>query len=92
MTRTEIKVRAAALATFAGATAGVTILQTLSPNWIANLPLWLQAPAAGVVLGAVAWLTGRAAKTRPGYISQSTIDAVNAEIEAKAREVRQGHR
>lgn len=78
MNKTELKVKAAAWAAFAVSTVGVTLLQSWTPGWIEGLPLWLQAPAAGVVLAGVTWLAGWATRTRPANLSQSTIDAVQA--------------
>jgi hypothetical protein len=73
--RTEIKVRAASLAVFAVTTVGGILLETSVTDWAKDLPPWLQVPAASLILAGVTWLAGRRAKSRPDYLSPSTIEA-----------------
>ena len=78
--KTEIKVRVAAWATFVATLAGTTVLQTRAGDWVSDLPAWLQAPAAALVLAGITWLSGRQAKSKPDYLSPSTIEAAKARI------------
>lgn len=76
--RTELKVRAASAATFLASLAGVILLQTSATDWVKDLPVWAQAPGAALILAGITWLTGRQAKSKPDYLSPSTIEAVQA--------------
>ena len=82
--RTEIKVRAAALATFAVTTVGGILLQTSATEWAKDLPVWLQVPASALILSGVSWLAGRQAKSRPDYLSPSTIAAAETWVRQHA--------
>lgn len=78
LSRTEWKVRVASGATFLATLAATVFLQTNAGDVITDLPAWVQVPAASIVLSAVTWLSGRAAKSRPDYLSASTVNAVEA--------------
>lgn len=75
---TEWKVRVASLASFVGATVAGLLLESRGPQMIEQLPSAVQVLAGAVLAAALTWLSGRAARSRPEYISQSTIDAVRA--------------
>lgn len=81
--KTEWKVQAATLATYLGALAGSVFLSTTATDYVHALPDWAENLAYPAVLAGVTWLTGRAAKTKPGYISASTADAVEKAIRGK---------
>lgn len=74
--RTEWKVRIAGLATFLSSTAGVIILSTTATDLVDKLPDWLEVVIYPVILTSITLLSGRAAKTRPEYLSPSTVAAV----------------
>jgi hypothetical protein len=78
--KTEIKVRVAAVATFVATLVGTTLLQTSATDWVKDLPAWLQVPAASLILAGITWLSGRQAKSKPDYLSPSTIEAAKAWI------------
>jgi len=82
--KTEIKVRVAALATFAATLAGTVLLQTSATDWVRDLPDWLQAPAAALILAGITWLSGRQAKNKPDYLSPSTIEAARVWLTQRA--------
>lgn len=74
--KTEWKVRIAALASFVGSLAAVSLIETRGVELVNNLPEGVRIVALPLLVAAGAWFSGRAAKSRPEYISQSTIDAV----------------
>lgn len=77
--KTEWKVRIASLAGFVATLAVGVLLETVnSPEFIDKLPDSLQVVAGAVLVAASTWIAGRIARTRPEYISQSTVDAVRA--------------
>lgn len=73
---TEFKVKAAATASFVASLAGVLLLEEWAPKVIAELPTSVQAMATAGVVTLVTWLSGRAARSRPDAISESTLEAV----------------
>jgi hypothetical protein len=77
---TEWKVRAASLASFAGALVTGTLLEMRGPEFIETLPDATKVFAGALLVAASSWLSGRAARSRPAYISQSTIDAVRVHL------------
>lgn len=77
---TEWKVRAASLASFIATLAAGTVLEMRGPEFIETLPDVTKVFAAALLVSVTSWLSGRAAKSRPDYISQSTIDAVRAHL------------
>jgi hypothetical protein len=74
--RTEWKVRAAALATYLVSLAGVTLLDTTVTDYVHSLPDWLESVVYPMVPALGALLAGRAARTKPDYLSPSTVTAV----------------
>lgn len=80
--KTEWKVRIASLASFVGTLAvGIALEEINSPEFIDRLPDGLQVLAGAALVAACTWVSGRIARTRPEYISQSTVDAVRARYE-----------
>lgn len=78
---TEMKVKAAALATFIGTIAGWALLESNEvAELVDRLPLPLQPIGAGLVLAGVAWFSGRAKRNVPEYLGQSTIEAVEERL------------
>jgi len=78
--KTEWKVKAATLATYLAALAGSIFLSTTGTDYVHALPDWAENIVYPSLLAAVTYLSGRAAKTRPDYISASTAEAVEKAI------------
>lgn len=78
--KTEWKVRIASLASFVASLAVVTLLEVKAPQFIETLPEGVQALAGAALVAVTTWYSGRYARSRPEYISQSTIDAVRAKM------------
>lgn len=74
--RTEWKVRIATLASFIGSLVLGTLLEIKTPELIDELPEGLRVIVGGAAVAAATWFSGRAARSRPQYISDSTIEAV----------------
>lgn len=81
--KTEWKVKASALATYLVALAGSIVLSTTVTDYVHALPDWAENIAYPAVVAAASLLAGRAAQTRPDYLSPSTIDAVKTWIEER---------
>lgn len=81
--KTEWKVKASALAAYLAALAGSVVLSATATDYVHALPDWLENIVYPAVVAAVSLLAGRAARTKPGYLSPSTIDAVKAWLEAR---------
>lgn len=75
---TEWKVRIASFASFVGALAATTLIETRGVEIVNDLPETVRIIALPLLVAAGTWFSGRAARSRPEYISQSTIDAVRA--------------
>jgi hypothetical protein len=82
---TEWKVRIASLASFVASLAVVTVLEVKAPEFIETLPAGVQALAGAALVALSSWYAGRRAKSKPGYLSQSTIDAVKAILRERDR-------
>lgn len=82
--KTEWKVKVASYGTFFASLAGTALLTTTVTDLVHALPDWAEVIIYPSVLGAVSWLSGRAAKTKPEKLSQSTIDAVQDWIAKRA--------
>ncbi len=81
--KTEWKVRIASLATFVGSLALGILFEVERPGIIERLPDNLQVVGGALLVAAASWFSGRAARSRPEYISQSTVDAVREAIRAR---------
>lgn len=81
MNRTEWKVRAASLATFAGSLAAVSLIETRGLEFVNALPEGVRIVALPLLVSAGAWFAGRAARSRPDYVAASTIEAVRDHLE-----------
>lgn len=81
MNRTEWKVRAASLATFAGSLAAVSLIETRGLEFVNALPEGVRIVALPLLVSTGAWFAGRAARSRPDYVAESTIEAVRDHIE-----------
>src|SRR5258707_6500115 len=80
--KTEWKVKAAALATWLVALAGSVVLSGTSTDYVHALPDWVESIIYPSLLAGITYLTGRATKTRPDYISASTAETVEKAIAA----------
>lgn len=74
--KTEWKVKAAALGTWAATLAGSIFLSTTATDYVHALPDWLENIIYPSLVAGVSWLSGRAARTKPDYLSPSTVQAV----------------
>lgn len=81
--KTEWKVKAAALATWLAALAGSIVLSSTGTDYVHALPDWAENIVYPSLLAGITYLTGRAAKTKPDYISASTAEAVEKAIAAR---------
>ena len=79
--KTEWKVRIAALASFVGSLAAVSLIETRGVDLVNSLPEGIRIIALPLLVSAGAWFAGRAARSRPEYIGQSTIDAVSGYVD-----------
>lgn len=73
---TEWKVRIAGLATFLASLAGTIFLSTTATDFVKELPDWAEVIIYPSLLSVVTWLSGRAARSKPDYLSPSTVAAV----------------
>lgn len=76
--KTEWKVKAAALGTYLATLAGSIFLSTTATDYVHALPDWLENVIYPALIAGVSLLSGRAARTKPDYLSPSTIEAVEA--------------
>lgn len=81
--KTEWKVRIASLATFVGSLAAVSVIETRGLEFVNALPEGVRIVALPLLVSAGAWFAGRAASSRPGYVAQSTVDAVRAHLDRR---------
>lgn len=81
---TEWKVKAAALGTYAAALAGSIFLSTTATDYVQALPDWAENIVYPALVAGVSLLAGRAASTKPDYLSPSTISAVETWLRARA--------
>lgn len=88
-TKTEWKVKVASLATWAAALAGSVVLSSTVTDYVQAFPDWAEAIVYPSILAGVTWLSGRAARTRPGYISESTAQAVEKAVRTRLTRQRQ---
>ena len=77
---TELKVKAAAIAVLIVTVVGQGLLAGTVTDFVPQLPDVLEVAAYGLIASGVAWLAGFQKKNVEGKLSQSTIDAVEAEL------------
>lgn len=82
--KTEWKVRVATLGTWLAAVAGSVVLSTTATDYVQALPDWAENIIYPSLVAGVTWLSGRAASTRPDYLSPSTVTAVEAWLRGRA--------
>jgi hypothetical protein len=82
--KTEWKVKAAALGTYLSALAGSIVLSTTATDYVSALPDWAENVIYPAIVAGVSLLAGRAAKTKPDYLSPSTIAAVEKWIRTQS--------
>lgn len=80
--KTEWKVRVAALASFVGSLAAGAVLDERTFDVINRLPAGVRPLVLAGVVAAGVWYSARTAKSRPEYISASTIKAVSEHVDA----------
>lgn len=68
--------RIATLGTWLLALAGSIVLSTTATDYVNALPDWVENIIYPSILAAGTWLSGRAASTKPDYLSPSTVQAV----------------
>jgi hypothetical protein len=81
--KTELKVRAAALATFLVTLAGSIFLSTTATDYVHALPDWLENIIYPALVAGISLLSGRATRTRPDYLSPSTVEAVESWLRSR---------
>lgn len=74
--KTEWKVKASALGAYLAALAGSIFLSTTATDYVHALPDWAENIVYPALVAGVGLLAGRVAKTKPDYLSPSTISAV----------------
>lgn len=77
---TEWKVRIAALVSFVGSLAAATLIETRGVELVNQLPEMVRIVALPALVAAGTWFSARAARSRPEYLSESTIAAVRARL------------
>lgn len=80
LSKTEWKVRIASLATFVGSLVAVSLIETRGLEFVNALPEGVRIVALPLLVSAGAWFAGRAARSRPGYVAASTIEAVREHL------------
>jgi len=80
---TELKVKAAALAVLIASIIGQGLLAGTVTDFVPGLPDFLEVGAYSLIASGVAWLAGFQKKNVEGKLSQSTIDAVEAELKRR---------
>lgn len=83
-TKTEVKVKAGAYATFAVTLVGMVLLSTTVTDFVPALPDWLEAPAYSLVAALVSFLGGYNTRSKPAELSPSTIEAVKKWLSERA--------
>lgn len=73
--RTEAKTKAASWAAFALSLAGLSLLGTVSTDYVHALPDWAEVPAYSLIGAAVVWLTAFNTRHKPSSLSPSAVDA-----------------
>lgn len=81
--KTEWKVKASALGTFLAALAGSIFLSTTATDYVHALPDWLENIIYPSLVAGVSLLSGRVARTKPDYLSPSTVTAVETWLRAR---------
>lgn len=81
--KVELKVKAAAWATFALSLAASTFLATTATDFVSALPDWLEVPAYSLLLTAGTFVAGYQKRSQPAALSASTIEAVQAWLRAR---------
>jgi phosphate/sulfate permease len=74
--RTETKTKAASWAAFALSLAALTLLGTVSTDYVHALPDWAEVPAYSLLGTAVIWLTAFNTKHKPASLSPSAVEAL----------------
>lgn len=82
--KTEWKVKAAALGTWLAVLAGSIVLSTTATDYVSALPDWLENIIYPSVVAGISLLSGRAARTKPDYLSPSTVEAVQVWLRSHA--------
>jgi hypothetical protein len=81
---TEWKVRVATGVTFLAALAGSILLSTTATDYVELLPDWAENIIYPSLIALTTFLSGRAASSRPDYLSPSTVEAVEAWLRQNA--------
>lgn len=79
--KTEWKVRIASLAAFVGSLAASILIETRGVELVNDLPENVRVVLLPVLVAVGTWFAGRAARSRPEYISKSTLEAIRGYID-----------
>jgi hypothetical protein len=66
----------ATLGTYLAALAGSIFLSTTATDYVHALPDWAENIVYPALVAGVTFVSGRAARTKPDYLSPSTVEAV----------------
>jgi hypothetical protein len=81
---TELKTKAAALASLVVVLVGQGLLAGTVTDFVPSLPDWLEVGAYGLIASGVTWLGGYFRSNVAGKLSESTIKAVQEELARRA--------
>lgn len=81
--KTELKVKAAAYATFAATAVLLSFLGTTATDYVHALPDWLEVPAYSLLLSAITFVSGYATKSKPDSLSASSLAAAQEWLNKK---------
>ncbi len=83
--KTELKVKAAATATYLLGVAAASFLAGTATDFVHTLPDWLESIAYPAVLAAGTWVAGRTTSSSKDALAPSTIEAAKEWLQQRGR-------